>query len=117
MRPFGEMANELIGIAGPMARGLATDQWEAYADAKATNKAELLAAWDATTREIDKYWSQIPPARFNQMMTAFGQWKGTGWDQIFYAIDNEVHHRGQGYVYLRSLGIEPPPFWERGEWG
>lgn len=117
MRPFGEMANELIGIAGPMARGLATDQWEAYADAKATNKAELLAAWDATTREIDKYWSQIPPARFNQMMTAFGQWKGTGWDQIFYAIDNEVHHRGQGYVYLRSLGIEPPPFWERDEWG
>ena len=24
-----------------------------------------------------------------------------------------VHHRGQGYVYLRALGIEPPPFWER----
>jgi uncharacterized damage-inducible protein DinB len=28
-------------------------------------------------------------------------------------IDNEVHHRGQGYVYLRALGVEPPPFWER----
>jgi len=28
--------------------------------------------------------------------------------------DNEIHHRGQGYVYLRSLGTEPPPFWERG---
>lgn len=32
---------------------------------------------------------------------------------ILYAIDNEIHHRGQGYVYLRSLGIEPPPFYER----
>ncbi len=30
-----------------------------------------------------------------------------------YAIDNEVHHRGQGTVYLRALGLEPPPFWER----
>ena len=28
-------------------------------------------------------------------------------------IDNETHHRGQGYVYLRALGIEPPQFWER----
>ena len=26
---------------------------------------------------------------------------------------NEIHHRGQGYVYLRALGIEPPPFYER----
>ena len=25
-----------------------------------------------------------------------------------YVIDNEIHHRGQGYVYLRALGIEPP---------
>ncbi|HEU4878313.1 MAG TPA: DinB family protein [Gemmatimonadaceae bacterium] len=32
---------------------------------------------------------------------------------INYIIDNEVHHRGQGYVYLRSLGIEPPPFYVR----
>jgi uncharacterized damage-inducible protein DinB len=44
---------------------------------------------------------------------AFGQWESTGIGTILYAIDNEIHHRGQGYVYLRSLGIEPPPFWER----
>ena len=30
-----------------------------------------------------------------------------------YLIDNEVHHRGQGYVYLRELGVEPPAFYER----
>jgi uncharacterized damage-inducible protein DinB len=28
-------------------------------------------------------------------------------------IDNEIHHRAQGYVYLRALNIEPPHFWER----
>ena len=31
----------------------------------------------------------------------------------FYFVDNEIHHRGQGYVYLRALGIEPPAFWDR----
>ncbi|MFS8616658.1 MAG: DinB family protein [Solitalea sp.] len=30
-----------------------------------------------------------------------------------YLIDNEIHHRGQGFAYLRSLGIAPPFFWER----
>jgi len=35
------------------------------------------------------------------------------YNMILYWIDNEIHHRGQGYVYLRSLGIEPPAFWDR----
>jgi uncharacterized damage-inducible protein DinB len=24
-----------------------------------------------------------------------------------------IHHRRQGYVFLRALGVEPPPFYER----
>jgi uncharacterized damage-inducible protein DinB len=32
---------------------------------------------------------------------------------MLYWIDNEIHHRGQGYVYLRALGIEPPAFYDR----
>ncbi|MFD1732208.1 DinB family protein [Deinococcus malanensis] len=28
-------------------------------------------------------------------------------------MENEIHHRGQGFVYLRLLGIEPPAFYER----
>ena len=35
------------------------------------------------------------------------------WDLLFYIIDNEVHHRGQGFVYLRALGVEPPQFPDR----
>jgi uncharacterized damage-inducible protein DinB len=33
-------------------------------------------------------------------------------DLILCVIDKEIHHRGQGYVYLRALGIEPPPFYD-----
>jgi uncharacterized damage-inducible protein DinB len=40
-------------------------------------------------------------------------WAGKVHWILLYIIDNEIHHRGQGYVYLRSLGIEPPHFWER----
>ena len=44
---------------------------------------------------------------------AFGQWQMPIHGLLLYIIDNEIHHRGQGYVYLRALGIEPPPFYER----
>jgi uncharacterized damage-inducible protein DinB len=43
----------------------------------------------------------------------FGSEPRSHLDRILYLIDNEVHHRGQGYVYLRMLGIEPPAFYER----
>jgi uncharacterized damage-inducible protein DinB len=41
------------------------------------------------------------------------QWVMPVYDAILYAIDNEIHHRAQGYVYLRALDLEPPPFYER----
>ena len=59
-------------------------------------------------------WLQIPSRHFRQTVTPFGRYTGVLYDLILYVIDNETHHRGQGYVYLRSLGIEPPPFYERG---
>jgi uncharacterized damage-inducible protein DinB len=43
----------------------------------------------------------------------FDQWEMPGIATIQYAIENEIHHRGQAYVYLRALGIEPPSFWKR----
>ena len=73
----------------------------------------MLTLWDEVTEEISELWSQIPEERFREKDLAFGQWQGTIYWFILYWIDNEIHHRGQGFVYLRSLGIEPPHFWER----
>ena len=56
---------------------------------------------------------QIPPQRFQETLTAFGQYTDVLHNLILYVIDNEIHHRGQGYVYLRALGIAPPPFYQR----
>jgi len=114
MRPFSEMVYEMLGMAAPGVAGIATGKWTPWADAaKVTTKKELLELWDKATEAIDRTWPEIPPHRFEEHDVAFGQWPGTGTSFILYFLDNEIHHRGQGYVYLRSLGIEPPAFWDR----
>lgn len=113
MRPFSEMAYEFIRMAVPIVDGVATGKWVEYGGAKPETKAELLAEWDEQTRQLDEKFPQIPPHRFAEIDKAFGQWEMSGIGTIQYAVDNEIHHRGQGYVYLRALGIEPPHFWER----
>jgi uncharacterized damage-inducible protein DinB len=114
MRTFGELAQELLAMAAPMARGIATGEWQTYSVGDVRSKAEILRQWDLASEEIEKLWPQIPVARLQEHMTAFGQYPGVAYDLLLYVIDNEIHHRGQGYVYLRALGIEPPAFWERG---
>jgi uncharacterized damage-inducible protein DinB len=116
MRPFGVMAMELISMAGPMARGIATNEWETlppHDTSAPLAKPEVLRLWDEGTAAIDTWWPQIPQGRFTEQMTAFGMYPGQAYDLLLYVIDNEIHHRGQGYVYLRSLGITPPLFFER----
>lgn len=113
MRPFGAIAMELISMGMPFIRGIATGEWNTSWDREPRPKDEVLRLWDESTAQIDEYWSQVGPERFGQTDTAFGQFPGVVYDLLFYIIDNEVHHRGQGYVYLRALGVEPPPFWDR----
>ena len=113
MRTFGELALELVSMGAPMIRGAANGDWTTSWDRKTVPKADILRQWDEATTQIDELWAQIPPGRFDETIKAFGQYEGRTSDLILYVIDNEVHHRGQGYVYLRSLGVEPPPFYER----
>jgi uncharacterized damage-inducible protein DinB len=113
MRPFGALAMEMLSIAEPIVRGIVTDVWDRLDHSGQLSKTEILKLWDESTQEIDTLWPRIPPSRFQEQRTAFGQYPGRVYELILYAIDNEIHHRGQGYVYLRALGIEPPPFYER----
>jgi uncharacterized damage-inducible protein DinB len=113
MRPFSSLAMEFLGMGVPTLNGIITGKWEHYSEAKATTKAEILAQWDKSTKQIDELFPQIPEGRFQEVDTAFGQWKMPIFALLLYVVDNEIHHRGQGYVYLRELGIEPPPFYER----
>jgi uncharacterized damage-inducible protein DinB len=113
MRPFGAMALEMISMAEPMVRGIVTGNWDLSITRETRPKSEVLRLWDESTEKINNLWAQIPAGRFQETMTAFGQYPGRVYDLLFYVFDNEIHHRGQGYVYLRALGINPPPFYER----
>ncbi len=113
MRPFGEMVLEFLAMTAPMVRGLRTGQWDKYVLAKLDSQKAILARWDEDTALINDLWPKIDPAKFDEQMVAFGEYPGTGSSLMMYVIDNEIHHRGQGYVYLRALGIEPPAFYER----
>lgn len=113
MRTFGALSNELLGMVTPSVHGVLTDEWGTYEEAAATSKEEVLAQWDRTTVQLDARFPEIPLERFQEVKTAFGQWTMPVVDLLLYVVDNEIHHRAQGYVYLRSLGIEPPPFYER----
>src|SRR4051794_28831832 len=113
MRPFGALALEMLTMAVPMVRGAVSGDWTASRARDPRPKEEILRLWDEATEQLTTVWAQIPPQRFGETITAFGQYTGVLHDLILYVIDNEIHHRGQGYVYLRALGIEPPPFYER----
>jgi uncharacterized damage-inducible protein DinB len=113
MRPFGELAMEMITMATPMVRGAVSGEWNAPTNRDPRPKEEVLRLWDESTEQLNTLWAQIPPQRFQETLTAFGQYPGVLHDLILYVIDNEIHHRGQGYVYLRALGLEPPAFYDR----
>ncbi|WP_102126176.1 DinB family protein [Deinococcus planocerae] len=114
MRSFGELAWEMHGVAAYTLGGLVTDDWHEpdWSARPPQEKAALLGAWDELTARMDAELPAVPPARYGEDKALF--W-GTmsALDTALYAVDNEIHHRGQGYVYLRALGIEPPPFYER----
>ncbi|MGC2661598.1 MAG: DinB family protein [Bryobacteraceae bacterium] len=114
MRPFSEMVIEFLKMAEPIVKGVATGKWVSKEDLGPTQtRADLLRLWDQDTATINAIWPTIPPYRFSEVDKAFDQWEGTGINTILYGIENEIHHRGQGYVYLRVLGINPPAFYDR----
>jgi uncharacterized damage-inducible protein DinB len=113
MRPFGALAMEMLSMAVPMVRGAVSGDWNTSSSRDPRPKREVLSLWDESTQQLNALWSQIPPSRFRETLTAFGQYTDVLHDLILYVIDNEIHHRGQGYVYLRALKIEPPAFYDR----
>lgn len=115
MRTASQLIEELLSIAVPGLRQIVTKTSEEqmhHIDFKG-DKNRVLQLWDEATTGINDYWGQIEEHRFREDIITFGQYPGTVWSSIFYFIDNEIHHRGQAFVYLRALGIEPPFFWER----
>ncbi len=114
MRPFGVLAWEIQQVSELTLKGLLTGEWAMpeWRGGVSSNRRELLQAWDDLTAQIDRNFLKVDPAFYVQQH-ALPWGEMPGWVAAIYGIDNEIHHRGQGYVYLRALGVEPPAFYER----
>ncbi len=114
MRTFADLVKELLAIAVPGLKAIAANETEPFNhNLSVQTKDELLQKWDEDTPKITEYFNQVPEERFHEKFKLFGQYELTIINHILYFIDNEIHHRGQGFVYLRALQIEPPFFWDR----
>lgn len=116
MRTAAAVFQEILGVNRAYVRGTATGQWE-YVDVArdVSTKEGLLEAFAAVQDETRQWWDAITEERLLAVED-----DGFGWgppqsnlDRIIYSLENEIHHRGQVYVYLRELGVEPPAFYER----
>ncbi len=113
MRPFAKLINEFFSMSVPTLVGIVSGGWIMGQHAPPTTREEALKRWDADAARIESLWSQIPEGRLQETDTTFSGYETRVNDLLFYVIDNEVHHRGQEYVYLRVLGVAPPQFPER----
>lgn len=116
MRTMAQLTSELLAMGAPAMKGIVNRDEQPFSEENAEKlmtKADYLRKWDETAEEINVYWKQLNTEDFSQTFNLFGAYEFPVIQNILYIIDNEIHHRGQAYVYLRALGIEPPFFWER----
>ncbi|MBP2016855.1 putative damage-inducible protein DinB [Symbiobacterium terraclitae] len=117
LRPFADMVKEFLDIEEAYVRGIATGEWVFDEEKRAgiNTKQALLAECEAVRQRTRELWPKITAERLQAAEDDgfFGQGVQTNLSRLIYALENEIHHRGQGYIYLRILGIEPPPFYVR----
>jgi uncharacterized damage-inducible protein DinB len=115
LRPFADMVKELLGMELAYVRGTATGEW-AYTSAypEVNTKQGLLDACKAVAAQASEWWPKITAERLLNVEED-GLFGGpqSNLNRLIYCLENEIHHRGQGFIYLRMLGTEPPAFYER----
>lgn len=115
LRPFSAMVKEILNIEGGYMRGIALNEWE-FSDplADISTKEALLKACEEGRAETRKMWGSVTDDRLATVeKDPFFGAEQAHFERLQYALENEIHHRGQGFVYLRMLGIEPPAFYVR----
>ncbi|WP_426667514.1 DinB family protein [Mucilaginibacter sp. McL0603] len=115
MHSFSTMVKEMICIADSGIQNLFQDRPVSeparhFGMTFANTKEEILNLWDDVTYKIDVLWPLIPQQRFHEVTAIPESCAKTASEIILSWIDNEIHHRAHGYLYLRSLKIELPFF-------
>lgn len=114
MKPFSELAWEIISMSIPAVVGITSGHWQPTgsfsrswnSSTKPFNKRDLLTRWDETTDEINRLWETMPAERLNERQTVFGLGSGPVYSFVLRYIDQEIQHRCQAILYLKSLSLK-----------
>lgn len=75
-----------------------------------TNTADLIAAFDQSHETLIPKVAALTPEQLAEEVAPFGPEKAMSRMALLQAThEHEIHHRGQLYVYLRTLGCAVPP--------
>jgi uncharacterized damage-inducible protein DinB len=77
--------------------------------ADSNDTAELIASFDQQHAALSERIAALTPEQLEETVAPFGPGKEMSRRAILHvAHEHEIHHRGQLYVYLRTLGCECP---------
>lgn len=109
VRSAAEQFDHILAVEIYIRKGLAENIWGPIPTPGLgiTSKAELRERLTREHGETGRALRVLPESVFEGFhQTKYGRL--TGEAAIYVGIDEEIHHRGNLYTYLRLLGIEPP---------
>lgn len=109
--PLGELMNHLYLAEVMLVDAIITGQFPQTHPDPIMNTESLIAAFDASHEEQVKRIAALTPEQLGEMITPLGEKHGSMPRQALLGLlhEHEIHHRGQLYVYLRTLGCAVPP--------
>ena len=111
------MAEAMRAIAVGMTKGSIEDfeKREPEVCASLTTREDLVRAMHSAWSEANAAVQSLTEAQAAGKVETPWNFTPPGWMCAQIIFDEHLHHRGQLYVYLRALGVEPPNMWDFGK--
>ena len=109
IRTAAEQFDHILAVELYIRKGLTENAWGPVPTPGLgiSTKKGLLEKLTWEHEETGRVLRMLPESSFEGFyQTRFGRLSGEG--IIYLGIDEEIHHRGNLYTYLRLMGIEPP---------
>jgi uncharacterized damage-inducible protein DinB len=109
VRKVAEQFDHILTVELHVRNGFMSNNWEPTPGPvlKQFDKSLLANMLRSEHEKTDLVLRALLPEAFTRLYnTSYGKISGEGF--IYLTIDEEIHHRGNLYVYLRLLNIVPP---------
>ena len=77
----------------------------------AEGKEEVLSYMDRLHDESVTILADLPPERLHERCSTVGGIEMRVWKWLRLMVEHEIHHRGQLYEILGTMGVETPPLY------